>query len=289
MRRAALLIVVVVAVAGGAMMWLRGGQGPSTGSVRRPSTGDASSKGSSTDSSSQAAGPTLHLDTEASASVVAGTPVFFTITLEQSGAQSSSRVEESWLPSLRFETSNGAAVPWRMRQLGAPHVVDVSEGSGPPADASAASIPRNLHFTRIRYGIDPDSTARIAAGIHTIRVSAQVAGTRVTSDEVRFQVNARSEPALSSVEWLQMGRFHLEAQEFDLAHTIALKLVETTDDTDAYALLGDVFTGLGRHEEALAAYIEALASMKTSENDEPPDRILLAVERARDRIGSTRR
>jgi hypothetical protein len=204
----------------------------------------------------------LYLDTDATGAIAAGTPVFFTITLEDSAGDI---VDESWLSSLRFETPDAAPVSWPLRRLGAAHAGELS----------------GTRFIRVRYGLDPDTTTRIAPGTYAIRVAAQPRGARVVSDGVRFQVAAPAE-TLSSEQSLQIGRFHLEAQQFDRAHAIALKLVEAADSTEGYIMLGDAFTGLGRHEEALAAYLEALASIKTDEGLEPPDRILRAIERARE-------
>jgi tetratricopeptide (TPR) repeat protein len=129
----------------------------------------------------------------------------------------------------------------------------------------------------------------IAPGKHPLRAAAVVGGARLASADAQFGITARPDTALTSQEWEQVGRFHLEAGEFARAHEIARKLVEVADDTIGYVLLGDVFSGLGRHEEALAAYTEALASIAATDSDEPPDRILLAIERAHDRLGSSRR
>jgi len=266
MRRAILVILPLIVAATAAALWVW--RNPAESTRQSPQSAD---EPAAAQRPGRSAEPTvaLHLDTDATGAVAAGTPVFFTITLEQPGAA----VDESWLSSVRFETSEGKAVAWSVRRLGDPHRLAASQ----------------IRFTRIRYGIDPETTAQISAGSHAIRAAALLGGVRIISDEVRFHVTARAEPTLSTGQSLQVGRFHLEAGEFDRAHAIALALVEAADDTDAYVLLGDAFVGLGRDREALSAYLEALASIKQSEMDESPDRILIAIERAHERLEASRR
>lgn len=275
MRRAISVIIVLALIAGGIFAWLRGRLGT-------PLSDGAIGPGRSVTAQPSETRPALHLASNPPGVIAAGTPVFFTVTLEQPAGVS----DESWLTSVRFESAEGAPVAWQVRLLGAPDVVDFSGQPSSPPDAQPQTTPPIARFIRVRYGMDPAATAQIPAGTYTIRVAAHVNGAPVRSDHVQFQMGPRGDSPLSSAEMLQVARFHLESREFDRAHAIALELVEAADDPEAYILLGDAFVGLKRDEEAVAAYMEALAGMKRTPGEEPPQRILLSIGRARERVGA---
>ena len=266
MRRAVVAVALLAAAGALGAAWFVSMR--QDGSGDRSATPQDQNRGSTPQGAPRPDQPTaaLHLDTDPPGTVVAGTPVFFSVTLERPGAAAA---DDAWLTTLRFETPDAVVIAWPVRRLGASHLID--------------------RFTRIRYGIDPDASGRIPPGTYLISAAARLDGAPVTSDTVQLQVTASGELAPSPERLLQVGRFHLEAGEFDRAHAIALKLVEAADDTEAYILLGDALVGLRRDEEAIAAYTEALASIRDSQTDEPPDRILTAIDRAYDRLEASGR
>jgi hypothetical protein len=218
----------------------------------------------------------LQVNRMTTAAIPGGASAFFTVTL-------TGHAPESWTPGLRFETSAGKPLAFRIDPLGPPITLEGGDRERP------GSAMRQAEF-----GISPEEAERLSTGSHTIRAVLPLANATsdrrpLVSNTVTLAVGAPEAGAMESTNsekarLASAARFNLLSEKWEEAHLAALRLVEREDaDTPAFILLGDALNGLKRDEEALAAYHEALALLPR-DLDESPDYLLARMEEVQQRL-----
>jgi hypothetical protein len=261
----ALCVLVVLAI-GAAMWWRSTSTQPARVSQDRPGAVPIAQAPSSE--------LVLQVNRMTAATIAAGASAFFTVTL--TGA-----APEPWTSALRFETSGGKPLPFRIEPLGSPFTLRADEGQQETSE-----------MRQTEFGISPEEAGRMSAGSHTIRAVLALDrspsdGRPLVSNTVTLIVGASEADASPSGEKDRLesaARFSLLSEKWDDAHRVALRLVEREDaDTSVYILLGDALNGLRRDDEALAAYHEALASLP-KDLDESPDYLIARMEEVQRRL-----
>ena len=214
---------------------------------------------------------TLQTDTTDGRAIAAGAPVFLTLTVSGRGGAKPALLESSpdaWTAQVRFQTSDGTVLPWRVEQLGPPMLSDTG-------------------ISRARFGVGPEAAAQISHGMHVIRAVLRIdRNQQIRSNPATVMIGGQQATSAQTERDVlrESARFHLEASRFELAHPLALRLVEAADaDADAFILLGDALNGLRRDAEALAAYQEALAMVSEAGGKEPPDYLMFRMREVRTR------
>lgn len=213
---------------------------------------------------------TLQADRTDDREITAGAPIFLTVTLSGHAGATPALLKSSpdaWIAEVRFETSDGV-LPWRVEKLGRP--------------LAASGMSRTL------YGVGPQAAAQIAPGTYVIRAVLPIArNQQVRSNAATVKIGGQQASAAQAEREVlrESARFYLEAERFELAHGLALRLVEASDaDADAFILFGDALNGLRRDDEALAAYQEALAMVSEAGGMESPDYLMFRMREVHARI-----
>ena len=247
----------------------------------------------------------LQVNSAATARVTAGSSVIFTVSLTGSPASPPLRLGGAgrpWSGSLRFEIGDPAQpLPWRLATLGDPVTVRLDAGTPASSPAGAAAtgevVVDESSIHQIELGVSPDEAARIAAGTYSIRVALSLpdnTGGELVSNRVELVVEPPGSTAASvaGVEKLRLeaaARFHLSAGQWEDARGVALQLVQRdAPDTLAYRLLGDALAGLGRDDEAIAAYREALGRFPET-SPEAPEYLIARIAQVEERVQAAKR
>lgn len=219
---------------------------------------------------------TLQVNGGRSAEVRAGDAIIFTVTVQGTKPEPAFRLGapgRPWPGDLRFEVAN-AAPPWRIEAIGQAETFRLGAEEANQAE----------------FGIGPDEAARIAPGTHEVRAIVSVTGAsaaQLASNIVRITVREAGAPDdRSRLE--AAARFYLRAERWDDAHRVAARLIaQPGRDATALTLFGDALNGLGRSEEALAAYQDAMAALPKN-LAEPPESLIARLNQVQERLEAAR-
>ena len=286
MRRLALVIAAIAALAIGvaaARLWIVCCREP-TAAVHResPAQHAAPSSVRAPALEEPPADLTLQVNGSTSAPLRPAEAMFFTVTLGATtpalpfalGAEG-----KPWSADVRFVSADGTALPWRVEVLGRPETYRLGRAQSEMHQAD--------------FGIAPEETARMPAGRHAIRVlldlaDTRVAGGRLASNTVHVTVGSQAAADDAHVKLEAAARFELRAERWEHAHRLTAQLIARPNaDATAYILFGDALNGLGRHDEALAAYHQAM-SLVPKDLDESPDYLVARMNQVQDRLAASR-
>ncbi|MCK4356342.1 tetratricopeptide repeat protein [Candidatus Bipolaricaulota bacterium] len=155
------------------------------------------------------------------------------------------------------------------------------------------------------YGLNAECSADVAPGIYAVSVVVSTAGIVTvpegmwtgTSSSAPVQVEIRAEPELTDEllvqKWIVFGRYELYKGAFEVAETYLLDAVALDPTSiEAWVLLGETQYALGKLEEALESFFQALDAnasepVATDQVDEPPFYLLIRITQIQDELGLT--
>jgi len=170
--------------------------------------------------------------------------------------------------------------------LGLPRVLGVVLDGGKPSlvdeDASLARIVGRQRTYTVALGVPPELTSALPVGRRTIRATIGA----VTSLPVSVMV---TEPTADrEVERLRRSaRFSVRAGNYDTGRRVAESvLARQPDDVGAHTTIGDALNGLGRPREARAAYLKALAVIRSGRQFyEEPESLYARIREVERKLG----
>ena len=195
-----------------------------------------------------------------------------------------------WTELISFESSSGE-LPW-------------------PIDILAEEIPSTITLGAVGgavawYGLDAETSAEVVPGIYQVSVVVSTAGIDPvpegmwtgTSSSSPIRVEIRVEPELTDElfvqKWIEFGRYELYKGAFEVAETYLLDAVALEPTSiEAWILLGETQYSLGKLEEALESFFQALDAdasepVATDQVDEPPFYLLIRIAQIQDELGLT--
>ena len=155
------------------------------------------------------------------------------------------------------------------------------------------------------YGLNAECSANVAPGIYAVSVVVSTAGIVTvpegvwtgTSSSAPVQVEIRAEPEMTDEllvqKWIVFGRYKLYKGEFEVAKAFLLDAVALDPTSiEAWILLGETQYSLGKLEEALESFFQALDAdasepVATDQVDEPPFYLLIRIAQIQDELGLT--
>jgi hypothetical protein len=287
------ILALLIAVAGGTWFLRRGRDVPGGTSATSPAAAQSNRPDSAAAKAREPVDLVLQIENGDSVSVQVGTPAVLTVTV--SAVAGSSPISlgapgRPWPGDLRFELADrGADLPWTLRRIDPPRTWTIKGATAPaPAQAEIAVLDAaTVH--QIEFAIPPDEALRLTPGTYLLRATLPITGIgNVTSNAVTLTATAAdaTAPAVPQARLEAMAGYYLKVRDWENAYRHALQLVEReTADVRAYTLLGDACTGLGRDEEALAAYREAVAAVP-QDSPEAPDYLLARIREVEDRLSA---
>lgn len=179
-----------------------------------------------------------------------------------------------------------------------------------PIELLAEDVPSSLILDEVGavvawYGLDAESSEQLVPGIYEIAVVVSTTGIVAmpegmwtgTSSSSPVQVEIRAEPEMTDEllvrKWIVFGRYELYKGEFEAAEAFSLDAVALDPTSiEAWVLLGETQYALGKLEEALESFFQALDAdasepVATDQVDEPPFYLLIRIAQIQDELGLT--
>ena len=226
---------------------------------------------------------TLRVNRLAAADVAAGAPIVFEFFLTGTHAGREIAIG-SWLMPwhrlVHFEMADtGRAVRWKLGRFGAPRSTKYARRSDGGVTASSVTS-GTAHVQGLSvvhaatWGVAPEDSLAIPPGKYLVRAVVKtpwwappLSGWRGTAKSAPLQITVRAaQPGAWDEKQAQdAAEFYLSTQRFQDAERIALEWTRRSPKTaHAFAAWAQALEGLGRDNEALAAYRTALQLVPNS-------------------------
>lgn len=221
----------------------------------------------------------LQVNGAESVEIAAGTPLIFDLTLrgERHGSVAVGNSWRPWYSLLRLTQEDGRALPWPASGYGEPRVISLNlDGPDPKLSTTPSDVARLVWQTSehtVSFAVAPEHTQQLRG---TTRIRAVLASPwwmpgawhgRVTSPSVAISVpaDAATRRDLNLQRLAASSEYFLARREYELAQGASQQLIALAPDRVVpHMLHGDALAGLGRREEALAAYQRAVALSRPS-------------------------
>jgi hypothetical protein len=247
---------------------------------------------------------TVQIDNqEDESNVFAGHPLILSVFLSRTARSPALHIGGAgspWYSYIHVETLEaGKPVALNWTVLGKPYTLDVTtDANRRLVDASVdtsegAVLDKSARTYSAQFAISPDDSAKLSAGRYTARVVLKPSlwppwnwTGAIASREVSFTILSQPPAAEQELDRIaDSAQFYLDAGRFADALRMAAQLKDRAPQkTQSWILFGDALNGLGRNQDALGAYSQALELAAKANLDESPDYILMRWHQMQEKV-----